>query len=159
MNIKGLPIPSQHISQNSSCCQQPLQMPKWQKVVDTICRVAIAAFAAFCAPLPFLTFFGAGLITGTIYASIKIYQKKSMFPDGKSKPVCAQGYMDFLSGMRFPPLIGTLATTGFIAAHTRHDPLFYTPFCGLFIGFWLGRDSVRCGKDLSSYIFKTHVAP
>jgi hypothetical protein len=136
---------------NSTCCSVPEKTSKWQKTVDMICRVAISIFAAIYAPLPFFVSLSIGAVGGATYAATRLYQKKTMFPDGESKPVCAQGYMDFLSGMRFPPLVGTLATATFIAAHIRHDPLFYAPFCGLFIGFWLGRDGLCYGRDLGNY--------
>lgn len=125
---------------SSNCCPAITQSSQLQKTVDLICRVALGAFAVIIAPLSFAVSFGIGLLTGSVYAITRIKQSLPMFPEGESKPVCAQGYMDFLSGMKFPPLAGTLATTAFIAAHTRHDPAFYVPFCGLFIGFWTGRE-------------------
>lgn len=151
MTVITAPIAMKSASLEPLCCPVANKPSQWQKTVDVICRIAIGAFAALYAPLPFLVSLSIGIAGGASYAGTRLYQKKTMFPDGESKPVCAQGYMDFLSGMRFPPLIGTLATATFIAAHTRHDPLFYAPFCGLFIGFWLGRDGVRYGKDLASY--------
>lgn len=123
-----------------SCCEKEVSSSPWLKQVDLICRISIGIFGAIIAPMPFLIFFGSGLLGGAVYAITRKVQNKPMYPDGTSKPVCAQGYMDFLSGMRFPPTIGTLATTSFIAAHMRHDPAFYAPFCGLFLGFWIGRE-------------------
>jgi hypothetical protein len=124
----------------TNCCGTITQSSQLQKTVDLICRLALGAFAALTAPISFGISLGVGLLIGSVYAITRIQQNLPMFPDGESKPVCAQGYMDFLSGMKFPPLVGTLATTAFIAAHTRHDPAFYVPFCGLFIGFWTGRE-------------------
>jgi len=137
----------------SPCCKNEGQTPPWLKCVDTICRIAIGAFAAFIAPHHFLVSFGLGAFGGIAYASIRYLQQKPMFPTGESKPVCAQGYMDFLSGMRFPPVIGTIATATFIAAHMRHDPQFYVPFCGFFLGFWIGRETVTLCKDLGGRSF------
>ena len=145
MNITPSQIASSTIFSKPSCCSSGAKAANafnLQARLDTVCRIALGIFAALYAPVPFSLTFGVGLMAGSIYAFTRISQNKPMYPDGESKPVCAQGYMDFLSGMRFPPAVGTVATAAFIAAHTRHDPLFYAPFCGLFIGFWLGRQRI-----------------
>lgn len=139
----------QENAQRSCCNSSQAPLPPWLKKVDLICRIALGALAALLAPVPFSISFSLGLVIGTVYAAERYLRKKPMFPEGESKPVCAQGYMDFLSGMRFPPIIGSLATATFIGAHMRHDPVFYVPFCGLFIGLWTGRESVTLLKDLS----------
>lgn len=139
----------------STCCQKaPASETAWLKRVDLICRIAIGIFGAYIAPLPLLISFAIGSIVGAVYTATRYLQNKPMYPDGQSKPVCAQGYMDFLSGMRFPPLIGTLATTSFIAAHMRHDPLFYAPFCGLFLGFWIGREGTAVCHTLAGRFYQ-----
>jgi hypothetical protein len=135
-----------------ACCSAAAKPSPLEAKLDTICRIALGVFAALCAPITFAITFGAGLIAGAVYAFTKISQNQPMYPDGQNKPVCAQGYMEFLSGMKFPPAVATVATAAFIAAHTRHDPLFYVPFCGLFLGFWLGRQSVI----LSQSSFNAH---
>lgn len=129
----------------ASCCTSnstPHDSVRWHKNVDLICRIALAAFAAYIEWPLFSLSVSAGILLGAGYAITRYIQHQPMFPNGESKPVCAQGYMDFLSGMRFPPTMSSLATTAFIAAHMRHDPQFFIPFCGLFIGFWLGRETV-----------------
>lgn len=149
--------PKQEVQESSpSCCQaKPTSSSRnWQKVVDLICRLAIGVFCAVLSPLAFAASFGLGIALGATYAISRICQNKPMFPDGQSKPVCAQGYMDFLSGMRFPPTVGTLATTAFIGAHMRHDPQFYVPFCGLFLGFWIGREAAQSIRDIASWKFE-----
>lgn len=147
MTITHCTIGTQPVNQ-TSCCNPKTEEFRFQKTLDNICRIAIGVFAAIHAPLPFLVSFQIGLLTGIGYAVYRLYQNKPMLPDGENKPVCAQGYMDFLSGMKFPPPAGTIATAVFIAAHTRHDPAFYVPFCGLFMGFCLGRQGTVFSKDL-----------
>lgn len=132
----------------SGCCGGEASHSPWLKRIDTICRVAIGVFSAFIAPTYFAISFAIGFVSGAVYAATRYFQNKPMFPEGTSKPVCAQGYMDFLTGMRFPPVVGTLATTAFIAAHARHDPKFYVPFCGVALGFLTGREIVTLGKRL-----------
>ena len=63
--------------------------------------------------------------------------------------------MDFLSGVRFPPPMGTLATTAFITAHIRCDPSFYAPFCGTFIGFWTGNQGINYARDFCNRRFSS----
>lgn len=138
----------------ASCCQPINTRPDYLKKIDLVCRIALGAIATIISPSLFAISMGAGLALGVGYAALRYCQQKPLFPAGESKPVCAQGYMDFLSGMRFPPEIGSVATTAFIAAHMRHDPQFFVPFCGLFIGFWLGREMVTAARDLSNYAFK-----
>ena len=142
MNISSTLTFSEKPFLASSCCGGGETKSVWIKRVDTICRLAIAVFAAVIAPHYFIVSSFIGLAVGALYATTRYIQHLPMFPDGTSKPVCAQGYMDFLAGMRFPPVVGTAATTAFIAAHMRHDPQFYVPFCGLFLGFMAGREIV-----------------
>lgn len=132
----------------TSCCQGSSKVSPWLKRIDRICRIAIGIFAVWMAPIPFSIALGVGILAGGGYALACHLKNKPMFPSGDSKPVCAQGYMDFLSGMRFPPEIGTLATAAFIGAHMRHDPQFYAPFCGLFLGLWIGREGFGVAKNL-----------
>ena len=138
---------------DSSCCSPNVAVPPWLKKVELVCRIALAVFAAVKAPILFAISSGVGFVCGIGYAVVKLLQATPMAPEGSEKPVCAQGYMDFLSGMRFPQPIGTLATTAFIAAHMRHDPQFYVPFCGLFVGFWFGKEAVVVTRDLGGRCF------
>jgi len=141
-----------YASRNSCCnCQKE---EKWIANVHVICRIALGIFAAVIAPCSFAISLSAGLIAGTSYACLKLWQNQPFFPRGDSQPICAQGYMDFLTGMRFPPLIGSLGTTAFFGAHLRHDPSFYVPFCGLFIGFWLGNEATVAAKNLSGRLLE-----
>jgi len=137
-----------------SCCAVESKFSYQQKVMDTICRLAIGVFAALSDPVSFFISFGIGLSTGLIYSIIKLRNNEEIFPGGESKPVCAQGYMDFLSGMRFPAPAGTIAMATFIVAHTRCDPTFYIPFSGVFLGFWAGTQGALYARDLTSYAFR-----
>lgn len=149
MNIAKSPNTSFQFSPSPCCRTKSDTSSVALKNVDIVCRIAIGIFGTFIAPAPLLISFGIGVIGGSVYAATRHIQNKPMYPNGQSKPVCAQGYMDFLSGMRFPPVVGTIATTAFIGAHMRHDPQFYAPFCGFFLGFWIGRESVTFCHDLA----------
>ena len=130
------------VTSSTSCCSGKEKKDPLLTKIDTLCRLTIGVIGAIIAPIYLFVSLSVGTILGASYAAVRIYQGKTLFPEGESKPICAQGYMDFLSGMRFSPVMGTLATTAFIVAHMRHDAKFYVPFCGLFLGFWIGREAV-----------------
>lgn len=109
-------------------------------IIDRISRIALAAFALYLSPMTFVASCSIGFATGLSYGLYRHIKNQEPLPEGTGRPVCAQGYIDFLSGIRFSPLIGNLATAGFIAAHLRHDPGFYVPFSGFFIGLGTGND-------------------
>jgi hypothetical protein len=134
-----------------SCCEPSAPSP-WLKKIDAICRIALGAFAAYIAPFFFTVSFMIGAAVGLGYSLHHYFQHRNPLPDGENKPICAQGYMDFLSGMRFSPMVGTPATAAFIAAHMRHDPQFFVPFGGFFIGFWVGKESASHAYYLSGRI-------
>lgn len=151
-----------NLSPQTSCCapnNTDNSAPAWLKQVDVVCRVALGTFAVYLAPIVCSISLSVGLVAGAAYTLARKWQQLPLMPFGESKPVCAQGYMDYLSGMRFPPLVGNLATATFIAAHMRHDPQFYVPFCGIFIGFWLGREAVTLAGRAFSYFKPSAPAP
>lgn len=133
-----------------ACCGNECANSPWLQRVDMICRVAIGVFALIVSPHYFVASFTIGCVVGAVYAVVRHYQNKPMLPEGTSKPVCAQGYLDFLTRMRFPATVGTLATAAFIMEHTRHDPIFYVPFCGLALGFLTGREFVPIVRQQES---------
>lgn len=143
--------------QTENCCRSK-KKPQWLKYVDLVCRVALGVFAGFLAPLPLIISLSMGIGVGSLYWLAGHWSKELLMSSGETKPVCAQGYMDYLSGIRFPPVIGSMATATFIAAHMRHDPQFYVPFCGVFIGFWIGREGADLGGRAFSF-FKPNLSP
>ncbi len=120
-----------------SCCSNST-ISTWQKTIDMICRIALGILSAWIAPQAFAVSLLIGIVGGILYTFAARKYAELALPTGDSKPVCAQGYMDFLSQVRFPPAIASIATTAFIATHIRHDPFFFIPFCGFFLGFGLG---------------------
>jgi hypothetical protein len=142
------PIPDNPNFAVRDCCNTQSILPSWVKKVEVVCRIALGIFAAWLAPTPFAISFAIGVTFGAAYAIERFSRHQPMFPNGESKPVCAVGYMDFLTGMRFPPLVGSLATATFMGAHMRHDPQFYVPFCGALLGFWVGREATSAVRDM-----------
>jgi hypothetical protein len=136
------------------CCCGTNQRSSWVKTVDLVCRIALAAFSAWIAPIFFGLSFGIGTILGCGYALITFYRNKTLSDLGEAKPICAQGFMNYLSGLRYPAVINSVVTAVFIGAHVRHDPLFFVPFVGLFVGVWVGSSAITITRDLQGRVFQ-----
>lgn len=119
-----------------------------------VCRVAVAAFALYMNAVYFAVSFGCGLLFGVAYA---LWSQQSGQANGK--PVCATGFMEFLSGMRWPAAASMISTALFIVSHLRHDPLFFVPFCGFFSGVWAGRELYAIGHDIVQGYLKKNNTP
>jgi hypothetical protein len=152
-NVPAKPV-SVCSNKTSSCCDAPSKKSSLIKIIEIICRIALAILAAVLAPVPFFISFAVGTSIGIGYG-VYLKLKNRMGSIGENKPVCASGYMEFLANQKFPILVSTLGTGVFIAAHARHDPFFYSPFIGLFTGFGVGRNLVQLG----SRIFSKNQAP
>lgn len=109
----------------------------------TICRVALGVLATYIAPMACMVAFGGGVVMMVTYSISVLKQKEGMVERGNSKPVCAQGYMEMLSGIRFSASANLVATTAFIAMHIAHTPAFFVPFTGFFLGIWVGHEGMR----------------
>lgn len=118
------------------CCSKKAQdNAQWVQILSQVCRVALAVFAYIVSPLLFTVSFAAGVVSALAYIACTKGGDQNL---GTLRPICGQGYMEFLSGKAFPLWTVYVVTTAFIAAHVRHDPVFFVPFCGLFIGWWAG---------------------
>ncbi len=121
------------------CCQKKLQAQvELLHMIDAVCRIALAAFAIYLDATVFAYTFTVGALTSLslTWYSLSVHEKSQS--DGALKPFCGQGYMEFMSGKIFPTWATHLVTTAFIGAHMRHDPQFFVPFSGLFLGWGAG---------------------
>lgn len=124
----------------SSCCEQKENglSPLIKRIRD-VARVALALFAFYLQP----TLFGAALTLGVglgiAYTGyhLSLHQSGPLF--GRAKPLCAQGYLEALSGMQFGEVVSELTTHAFIGAHIHCLPRFFIPFTGLAVGAYVGR--------------------
>lgn len=107
-----------------------------QPIVELVCRVALAIFAAIINLKLFAISSGIGVVIGVAYAIYKNILKEPL-EVGLARPSCAQGFFDYLSGLRCPALVSTVITAVFIGGHMHHSP-FYIGFCGVPFGIWLG---------------------
>ncbi len=139
-------VPGLGMGEASCCAKRKLENEAMLRLLDRLCRIALAIFAAIIAPELFAISFGIGVAAAIVHACA--------YPDairsaGNLKPVCGQGYMEFLSGKSFEPWIVHVVTTLFVGAHVRHDPHFFVPFCGLFIGWRGGEEASAMAYHLS----------
>jgi hypothetical protein len=104
-------------------------------IIEKVARVALMGLALYLAPVSTAVCFISGISVGVGYA---LWNKQAGVDDAVGQPACARSYMEFLSGTKFPPTVNLVSTAVFIAAHARHDPTFYGPFIGLFVGNWCG---------------------
>lgn len=127
------------------------------KVVDVICRLALAVLSALTAPIHFAVSASIGAIFGASYACYKIHQKakEKAAPQNDSccapgaKPTCAQGFYDYLSNVKTPVLISTAVTAVYIGHHLHASP-FFVAFCGVPLGFYTGKEIVEGLASLPS---------
>ncbi len=122
------------IMQPRSCCGgSSNRLDRLIPLLDKVCRVALALFAISINSYLFTTSFIIGAAMALLYVAGTRGGDQNF---GTLKPVCGQGYMEFLSGKVWPLWTVHIVTTAFVAAHVRHDPAFFVPFSGLFIGWW-----------------------
>jgi len=144
----------------SACCSPKNEMESpWIKRVNIICSIAIGVFSATLAPELFAASLAVGFVAGGLYVLSTYWQKEIVLPESKGVPVCAIGYMELLSKRRFPPIMGLAVTSALLSRHIHHDPQFYVPFCGLFLGFWIGIESANTLKDLGGRMFSRAPTP
>jgi hypothetical protein len=114
--------------------------------VELICRIALAIFAAILNLKLFVITASIGFALGVAYTVYKNIVKEPL-EVGLARPSCAQGFFDYLSGIRCPPLISTIITAVFIGGHMHHSP-FYIAFCGVPFGAWLGSQATQVAWNL-----------
>ena len=139
------------IFSNASCCS-PAKSSPWVKRIGVICRIFLCVIGVVIAPLAFPIALAAGLVTGACYLGYKHWKGEPVEEAGTSKPVCAQGNMDFLADMRFPEVVGSIGIAAFLADHLiNHNATFYAPFTGFFLGFWFSRKIHLVGNELLTF--------
>ena len=110
------------------------------KVFDAVSRLALLIFAAILKPFFCAVAFSAGFAFGLGESLYECWSQKSLRIEGFLKPLCGQGYMEWLTDRGYPRWSTHVVTVAFIGEHVRHDPLFFSPFVGLFIGRWAGNN-------------------
>lgn len=110
-------------------------------VLEIIARVVLAVFSFYVAPLAFLISLGIGVAIGIAYV---IYHGGEV-QQSKGLPVCAQGYLELLTGLKFPREINLTVTALFIAMHTWMECTFFVPFVGVTEGIWIGSEITLLG--------------
>lgn len=120
---------------------------KVQPIVELVCRVALAVFAAILNLKLFAITAGIGVAIGVVYTVYKNIVKEPI-EVGLARPSCAQGFFDYLSGIRCPAIVSTVITAVFIGGHMHHSP-FYIAFCGVPFGVWVGSQVAQVAWNLT----------
>lgn len=143
-----LPVKAQKIAKKRPFSKNLDELVKrLQPIVELVCRIALAIFACIINYKLFAISAGVGLALGVSYTVYKNVIKEPI-EVGLARPSCAQGFFDYLSGIRCPPLVSVVITAVFIAGHMHHSP-FYIGFCGVPFGVWLGTQATQIVWNLT----------
>lgn len=146
-NPKNPPVAIQKVVPKKTCSQKLSEL-SLQPIVELVCRIALAVFAAIMNFEVFAISAGIGVSLGIAYALYKNIIAKEKIAVGLARPTCAQGFFDYLSGVSCPPLVSTIVTAVFIGGHMHHSP-FYIGFCGVPFGVWVGTQVTQIAWNLS----------
>lgn len=150
--------PHSHASSSTHChsCHAGCSESKenswgFQQVLEVVCRVALATFAMISNPITT----SIGLVVGGIYGLYVGYKETNEDKEVKKGAAggCGHGFLEELSGVRFPKVLNTLAATGITLEHIsgscghshEHAGHGLIPFsifsalAGLSFGAWSGR--------------------
>jgi hypothetical protein len=135
------------ISSDGSCCAGPVpsspeQTPAMQRL-EVVCRLALGALAIRINSVVGLGAMALGAVHGAASHLYSIVKLGKLPEQGYRRPVCAQGYMETLSGRTYSKETNLIVTALFIAVHIMHYPPFFVPFTTLCVGMWLGGTAVR----------------
>lgn len=139
---------------SSPCTASAPQQPAChRKTVTPLCaaiskisRIALLALSYSVAPTITLISFSIGFSAGLAYEMALPVTGDFLPRGGNLMPFCGEGYMEFFSDTKFPESSVRIVSALFIADHIDHSPNFYAPFCGLFVGLFVGRESVGYAK-------------
>lgn len=162
-----LDIPSQYgvkllQVQSADCCSKKDENSKYSKLskaVELVCRIALGIMAAVIAPVYFATSFVIGAAGGVVYTALQKIYKDKLAENADARPACAQGFMEYLSGTKFPAVVIQVVTAVFIGAHIQHQPGFYVPFTGVFVGFWSAKQASAGIEALAHKVIQKLKAP
>lgn len=141
-----------HTHPHCHCCHADHCVPRnqqktwsFQNVLEVVCRVALTIFGMISHPVSTSVGFAAGLGYG-IYVGYR-ESKNGKAAEKGGDGGCAHGFLEELSGVRFPKALNTLAATGITLEHLvdhHHSPIPFSIFgalAGLSFGAWSGRSA------------------
>ena len=152
-------------SQATNCCSgktvsgcSKSTSSEWSKkllrVIVLVTHVGLGVFAYITCPSSFLLSYGIGKGLGFVCGVLDRYNVIKLTYVDDAAPACAQNFMEYLSGIRFPVLIAKVITVAYIARHIVCDSPFYVPFVGVFLGFKTGRIAGSVCVDIAGWCFK-----
>lgn len=146
-------------------CEPKGQEKAWgfQQVLEVVCRVALTVFGMMAHPIST----SIGLASGLAYGFYVGYKETHAGKEAKKggDGGCAHGFLEELSGVRFPKALNTLAATGITLEHLvegcghghghdhHHSPIPFSIFgalAGLSFGAWSGRSLWQLSHQITS---------
>lgn len=133
---------------DAGCCPVPSTVQSHSMSrLEKLCRVSLGVFALAVNTARGMAAGGAGVAFGLGTHVYSLITQGSLPAQGYRRPVCAQGYMETLSGRAFSPGTNLVVTAVFIGVHILHYPPFFVPFTTFCVGMWLGGAAVRLGWE------------
>lgn len=140
-------------------CEPGSRNKNWsfQKVLEVVCRVALTVFGMMSHPISTSIGLASGLAYGLYIGYKETHSGKEAEKGGDGG--CAHGFLEELSGVRFPKALNTLAATGITLEHLvhghdhHHSPIPFSIFgalAGLSFGAWSGRSLWHLGHQFTS---------
>ncbi len=101
------------------------------QVLEKVSAVALGFFSATASPL----LFGASFITGIF---IGMTQETTADSDHSHGSACSSGFIEQITGIKAPPIIGLLSNLFMTYCHIDHHTQFVVPVIGVHLGIWAG---------------------
>lgn len=106
------------------------------RLLEQTSLVGLTIFSAYKRPRLFAPFFGAGVVLG-----VQGDKKCHLCHEHPNIEVrgCSQGFLEQLSRVKLPGLLGLAANVAIAACHIDHHSTVFVPLAGLSGGAWGGR--------------------
>lgn len=114
------------------------------KLLAKASAVALAAFAFTVSPVNFLVAFALGAAVG-IYNHAKGVQSS---PCPVDRPLCAQAYLEQVTGVKLPVILGLATGFAWSWDHLAHHGTVSATITGLICGVWAGQSAADVGSLL-----------
>jgi len=138
----------------------------FQITLETICRVALTVIAFISDPIAAGVGMAGGLAYGLYMGYLEDYKKHKI--SKWSSGGCAHGFLEDLSGVKFPKALNTVAAFGITLEHLlhacgghHHSPIPFSIFAalaGVSSGAWIGKGSWHYGRQFSNWVSKKYQA-
>ncbi len=117
--------------ETQSCCSHTQETSfDGIRVLEKVSAVALGFFAATASPLLFGASFVAGVFIGLT--------QENTTPSHSHGSSCSSGFIEQITGIQAPPVIGLLSNLLMTYCHIDHHTQFVVPIIGVHLGMWVG---------------------